>query len=250
MDTRICQSLQNIRLSCNTLKLIACICMLIDHVGTGIFKYYIKVQSTVIMPDAYRFCSTAYDICNGIGRIAFPIFSFFIVEGFLHTRSVVKYAGRLLVFGLISEIPFDLGLFKNIFYTDHQNIMITFFIALVMLCVLKYLDDNPMGLSDPVRYLAYICTIIAFSDIAVVLKTDYSWKCTVLIAILYITRTAKPLQLILGAAATAWEKYAPASFLLLYFYDPEKKPKYKYAFYLFYPVHLIVIYILARLFIG
>ena len=250
MDEAIRQSADKIHLSCNVLKLIACISMLIDHIGYGIIKYYIRVQSTYILPETYKTFDTAYDICHGIGRLAFPIFAFFLVEGFMRTKSVVKYALRLLIFGLISEIPFDLGLFKNVFYKDHQNILLTFFISLVMLAVLRYLDNNPAGLSKPVIILAYICTIIAFSDVAVVLNTDYSWKCTVLVALLYITRSIKPLQLISGAAATSWEAYAPASFLLLWFYDPQIKPRFKYAFYAFYPLHLVLIYFVAKILIG
>ncbi len=250
METVIRRSTEKIHLSCNVLKLIACFCMLIDHIGFGIVKYYIKVHSTVILPEAYKSFNTAYDICHSIGRLAFPIFAFFLVEGFLRTRSVAKYALRLLIFGLISEIPFDLGLFKDVLYEDHQNVMLSFVISLLMLAVMRYLESNALGLSRPVFFLAYICTIIAFSDVAVILNTDYTWKCTVLVALLYITRTSKPLQLISGAAATSWEAYAPASFLLLWFYDPDVKPRFKYAFYIFYPLHLLLIYFAAKLLIG
>jgi len=71
-----------------------------------------------------------------VGRIAFPIFAFMSVEGYLHTRNLKKYLLRLFVFGIVTEIPFDLGVEKTWFYPFHQNVLWTFFIGLVaMLCI-------------------------------------------------------------------------------------------------------------------
>ncbi|MBR6159494.1 MAG: hypothetical protein IKQ40_04255 [Lachnospiraceae bacterium] len=239
----------NIRLSCNALKIIACISMLIDHTSYGILHNYMLVHSTELGPAEFSRLQTIYEIGQGIGRIAFPIFCFFLVEGFMRTRSVKKYAIRLAVFALISELPFDLGLFGLVMKNDHQNIILSFFIALMMLSVIRYFENNTLALSPFVRWLAIICTIIAFSDIAVVLHTDYSWKCMLLAAVLYFTRSDRPVRLVAGAAAVSWEKYAPISFLLLCFYDPDVRPRFKYAFYVFYPLHLIIIYFIAKLII-
>ncbi|MCR5301958.1 MAG: conjugal transfer protein TraX [Lachnospiraceae bacterium] len=237
-------------LSCNILKLIACVCMLTDHIGFGIIRYFNKVNAMDVPPDTYKAFSDAYDICNGIGRLAFPIFAFFVVEGFLHTRDVKKYALRLFIFGLVSEIPFDLGLFKEVYHPDHQNVIFTFFIAVIMLSILKYLTQNAFGLSKPVIVFICICTVIAFADLALVLKTDYSWKCMLLVSVLYMLRSFGDLKYVAGAAAVCWEKYAPASFMLLYFYDPSVKPRYKYAFYVFYPLHLLIIYFVSTVLVG
>ncbi len=238
-----------IKLSCNVLKFIACIFMLIDHLAYGLLHNYLVAHGMDIAPDTYKDLNTFYDICKGVGRLAFPIFTFFLVEGFMRTRSVKKYALRLLLFALLSELPFDLGLFGKTVRFEHQNIMLTFFIALLMLSVIRFLCANTLGLSKVVFYLANICTVIAFADIAVILKTDYSWKCMVLAAVLYYTRSTGAFRLLCGAIATCWEKYAPISFLLLFFYDPEKPPKYKYAFYVFYPLHLIIIWMISKLII-
>ena len=239
--------INELRLSCNMLKLIACVFMLIDHVGFGIIRNYMLVHQMDMMPDKFTRYQNAYDICNGIGRLAFPIFAFFLVEGFFHTRNVYKYAARLLVFAVISELPFDLGLFGVAAKWDHQNILLSFFIALLMLIIIRYIESNTMGLSAGVVWFACICAVIAFCELSVYIHTDYSWKCMLLVAVLYFMRSTGKLQLLGGAAASCWEKYAPASFLLLYFYDPEVRPKYKYAFYIFYPLHLIIIYLIAKL---
>lgn len=241
--------INRIKLSCNVLKIIACVSMLIDHASFGILHNYMLAHAMELQPDTYTRMQTAYEICQGIGRIAFPIFCFFIVEGFMRTRSVVKYAIRLGIFAVISEVIFDLGLFGVPDNIGHQNVILTFFITILMLSLVRYLENNTLGLSTFVKFLAIICTVIAFSDIAVLLHTDYSWKCMLLAAVLYLTRTTGPLRLLAGAAAISWEKYAPISFVLLYFYDPEVRPRFKYAFYVFYPLHLLIIYFVAKMLI-
>lgn len=235
-----------IRLSCNVLKLIACIIMAIDHIGYGLIHNYQAVHGMDLAPETYMDLQKAYDIAHGVGRLAFPIFCFFIVEGFLRTRNVYKYAIRLGIFAVLSEIPFDLGLYGVLFNWKHQNIILTFFMALIMLIILRFLETNVIGLSNTVVYLAYISAIIGFADLANLVHTDYSWKCILLVAVLYFARKDNALRLIAGAAATSWEKYGPISFVLLYFYDPDIRPRFKYAFYLFYPLHLFLIYLIGR----
>ena len=65
-----------------------------------------------------------------IGRISFPIFAFMIVEGYFHTKSIKKYALRLLVFAVISEIPFNLAIGSRVFYPIHQNVLWSFLISI------------------------------------------------------------------------------------------------------------------------
>ncbi len=249
MDSEKKPVLPNIHISCNVLKLIACVFMFIDHIGYGIIHNYMIAHSMDLLPEEYSMLNNIYKAFQGVGRMAFPIFCFFIVEGFLRTRNVTKYAIRLAVFGLISEIPFDIGLFGKVFYWEHQNVIITFFIAIVMLSTVKWLESNIFGLSRGVVVFAMLCAAITFGDIAFLLNTDYSWKCILAAFILYMTRDTGTFRLIAGAASMCWEKFAPISFVLLYFYDPSIKPKYKYAFYLFYPLNFIVIYLIARMII-
>lgn len=73
---------------------------------------------------------------TGIGRIAFPIFAFMIVEGYHHTHNLKKYITRMFIFALISEIPFDLMVDGVLFYPFHQNVMWTFLIALFCMWVI------------------------------------------------------------------------------------------------------------------
>ena len=249
MDTNTLFPDKRIRLSCNVLKLTACVLMFIDHFSYGVIHNYMISHAMDILPDDYKTLSTIYEICRGIGRLAFPIFCFFIVEGFLRTGNIIKYIIRIAVFAVLSEIPFDLGLYGVPVKWDHQNVILTFLIALIMLVVIRYLENNIWGLSMPLINFTCICAVIAFADTAYLLNTDYSWKCMLLTAVLYFTRNTGPFRYLAGAVSTCWEKYGPLSFLLLYFYDPQVRPRHKYAFYLFYPLHLLLIYLLAKLII-
>jgi len=63
-----------------------------------------------------------------------PLFSFCIAEGYIHTRDRKKYILRLGIFALVSEVPFDLA-FEGKINLSHQNIMLTFFLAVIGLKV-------------------------------------------------------------------------------------------------------------------
>ena len=75
------------------------------------------------------------DWLNCIGRISFPIFAFLLVEGYFHTKNLKKYLFRLLIFAIISEIPFNLAIGSRIFYPVHQNVLWTFLIGLLLICL-------------------------------------------------------------------------------------------------------------------
>ena len=99
-----------------TLKMIAIIAMFIDHLGAVIFPEYIELRI--------------------IGRIAFPIFAYTLVEGFVYTHDVFKYMKRLGVLALLSEIPFDLAFFGTPLEFGHQNVFFTLFLGILMLYLL------------------------------------------------------------------------------------------------------------------
>jgi hypothetical protein len=97
----------------NTLKTLAMVLMLLDH-----------LWATVIPGNQWMTC---------VGRLAFPIFAFMISEGYVHTSDFKKYAKRFLIFGLISEIPFNLMMGSRVFYPVHQNVLWTFLLGIAMI---------------------------------------------------------------------------------------------------------------------
>ncbi len=96
-----------------SLHIIAMVCMLCDH-----------LWGTIVPGNDWLTC---------IGRIAFPIFAFLLVEGYFHTKNFKQYIRRLVVFALLSEIPFNLAMGSRIFYPIHQNVLWSFLIALGLL---------------------------------------------------------------------------------------------------------------------
>ena len=91
------------------------------HIMAMVFMLCDHLWGTIVPGNDWLTC---------IGRISFPIFAFMIVEGYFHTRNLKKYAGRLLLFALLSEIPFDLVMGGRLFYPIHQNVLWSFLISL------------------------------------------------------------------------------------------------------------------------
>lgn len=81
-------------------------------------------------------------VLRGIGRVAFPIFCFLLVEGFLHTKNVWKYAGRLALFALVSEIPFDLAFQGEWLFMGYQNIFFTLLVGLLVMIAFQTAEEK------------------------------------------------------------------------------------------------------------
>ena len=222
-----------------TLKLIACIAMLIDHL------------TSLFVTD-----STLYLIGRGIGRIAFPIFCFLIVEGYFHTRNVKKYLMRLGIFALISEYPFDYAFWYVTYMRNHfssQNVFFTLFIGLLTITIYDYLAKKYKDQPFVFNTLAVI-TIVTGGGIAVLLKTDYSFLGILVILVFYLFHWNKKRMLfayflLAGFLFSGLQFLAIFAIPILWFYNGEKGPSMKYGFYVFYPLHLLVIGYIYRLMI-
>lgn len=105
--------------------------------GVSSFGLHILAMVLMLCDHAWATLFPMYDWLTCIGRIAFPIFAFMIVEGYFHTHDVKRYMKRLLVFALISEIPFDLMYASSGFYPFHQNVIWTFLIALILIRMIE-----------------------------------------------------------------------------------------------------------------
>lgn len=90
-----------------------------------------------------------------IGRIAYPIFAFMLVEGFRHTGNLKKYFLRMLIFALISEIPFDLMCGGTCFFPTQQNVMFTFIISMLLMLFM----EQPKKIKNTVlKYIVFVIT--------------------------------------------------------------------------------------------
>ena len=104
----------------NSLKMIAVMAMVIDHTCKIVLQWLLSNYWGVMVDTGKlsweQFEKIDYFIrfdLQSIGTIAFPLFCFLLAEGFQHTRNKKRYIGLMLVFALISEIPFDIGFFSR-----------------------------------------------------------------------------------------------------------------------------------------
>lgn len=226
----------------STLKLFAIITMLIDHTGAAVVGTIISLGNLrTANYELYRTLSTLYSLMRGLGRLAFPVFCFLLVEGFFHTRSVRKYCERLFLFALISEFPFDFALKPTAIYWNKQNVYFTLLLSLICLWMLEELR------AKPALQLLAVASCMLLAD---ALKTDYNYKGVFLVAILYLFHDYRSYQCAAGAASIAWENYAPLSFLLCYLYNGKRGLKLRYFFYVFYPGHLMLLGIIRHMILA
>ncbi|MBP3609903.1 MAG: hypothetical protein J6J42_06160 [Lachnospiraceae bacterium] len=230
------------------LKLIALCTMFIDHIGAIVLEQGLlpRITNSVFLgvsldylPTDYQFFSYVNLVLRLIGRLAFPIYCFLLVEGFLHTRSIPKYALRLGLFAVISELPFDLALFDTWFDLRTQNVFFTLLFGLLTLWGMKWLETLPPQ-QQPFRYLLALTGMM----LAEFVQTDYGAFGVLLLIVLYLFRSSRKWQSIAGAVLTLWQSFtAPLAFLCTYFYNGERGKTFpKYVFYTFYPLHLLLLY--------
>lgn len=241
-------------ISGSTLKIIAIVTMLIDHIGAAVLGRQLVMQginelNTADAAAVARWISDnavlygSYTIMRMIGRVAFPIFCFLLIQGFLHTHDVKKYALRLFVFALVSELPFDLA-FKGKIDFSYQNVFFTLLIGLLTMMAFRWVEER----TEWQKWLRVVLDIVALACgivVAELLKTDYSGIGVVCIMALYIFRKSKVQQIVAGCVAFCWEITAPIAFLPIAFYNGKRGLNIKYFFYAFYPAHLLILYLIV-----
>ena len=199
----------------SALKVIALVSMTLDHIA-----YYLMDKSI------------AYDAMRTVGRMAFPIFAFLLVEGYVHTRSVRKYALSLFIFALVSEIPWWL--------LNHDNTHNVFFTLLLGLVAIEGLSNIGK------KFLPCCVLIVTVCGIAMWLHVDYEYSGILLVCTFFVFRKHNVMKCLLAS-------------LFMYQYDVIgvcmglavnlcyngqqgfiKEQYMKYLFYTYYPLHLLI----------
>lgn len=227
-----------------TLKIIAIISMFFDHFG-------------------YAFLGQ-FSFFNLIGRLAFPIFAFQINEGYTHTRNLKKYFLRLVFFALVSQLPFSLFLHKYINNSFQLNVFFTLFIGLFAIFTYDYiikLFSNSKSKFHFDKLVGFIIVML-FASIAQLLHTDYGFWGVIVIFAFYLFKNNKIASTI-SFVILCILKYSfniimygfsyiyillcvftilPILFIRLY--NGKQGKKIKYLLYVFYPLHLLLLYFL------
>lgn len=235
-------------LSGSTLKWIAIVTMLIDHIGIVVLVrmllYYQYAQDLITSPRSYQMVYCVMEIMRAVGRLAFPIFCFLLVEGFQKTHNEYKYALRMGIFALLTEIPFDLALAGKVVHLGYQNVMVTLLIGILTMWGCSQLEKKFSERKSIVYIGCGVCVGMGLC-LAHILRTDYGAKGILCIMVLYFFRTNKLWQSVAGAISLIWEAEAMISFFFIYLYNGQRGKQMKYFFYLFYPVHLLVLYLVC-----
>ena len=227
-------------LSGSALKLIAVITMLLDHIGHVFSALPILRQPLfTVLGETI----TIYFILRKVGRLAFPIYCFLIGEGLRHTRNQIKYLLRLLVFALLSEIPFNLLISGKLLCHTHQNVFFTLFLGALAIYFYRNIKGN----------LLKIILILATLGVSAGLKADYGSAGMVVIFVLYALQDHPIVQAIAGYSLFSGGIYATAAFIPINMYNGQRgfiqSPILKYAFYLFYPLHILLLVAIKQLII-
>lgn len=277
--------MKKISFSNAVLKNIAYLTMLIDHFFAVIFMEILRQRSMAgYGTDLMR---QVYSAGRAVGRVSFVLFAYLASEGFVYTKSRPKYLLRLGLFALVSEVPFDLAFSGQAIDYSGQNIFFTLFISVLVLTVWEWAGGNVRRLCIArVRRGVhwYICigafrmlqfgAVLLGCGAALFLRTDYKYMGVLLIFTFYILRDKSPFVKIIPAACVmflgTWsinmlryagdytteylfrfsmrELYGLFAFIPIALYDGTKGRQLpKAVCYGFYPVHLLVLYGIAKM---
>lgn len=241
----------------NALKTTAMVSMLLDHIGM-IIVYPMYLNTCMVggvammgelVPDEAKGLYMLYTLLRIIGRLAFPIFAFMITEGFIHTHDLKKYILRLVLFAVISEIPYNLATGRSFFYPYSQNVLWTFIIAVIMMWAAeKYV----LKIENRAKRIFSSLLIVAAAAFASILS-DGGSSGMLLIASMYFFKNDKRKYWI-GCAASiiimSWQfmsiqVFALPALALIEMYNGEKGKGSRYLFYIFYPAHLLILSLIS-----
>lgn len=233
------------------LHIIGMICMLTDHNWAVLFPWN--------------------EMMSLIGRIAFPIFAFLCAEGYRKTSSFKKYALRMFIFALISEVPFDLMSNGVVFYPFHQNVMFTFLVGLFMMKTMDIIKDKYDGF---VRYILMVLSLALFYVLGIATFADYYGNGILMIFVFYIFKDRSLISMtgqfifmyyinvvLMGGYyypvtigghyfEIMRQGFGLLAMPFIYLYNGKKGNKtkaFQYFCYAFYPLHMIIIYFVFKM---
>lgn len=216
-----------------TIKLYAMLFMLIDHIGMVVLNNDIRLRI--------------------IGRIAFPLFCFLLINGYYHTKNKWKYLGRMIIFAIISEVAFDVAVFSKVFEPGGQNVFVTLTLGLSGIILSEKVTIPKKWMRVAIKLIIWIAIAFACEYI----NADYGWYGILLIGLLYFTYgtsekskmsmaiavlMANVINLIISKNVIQMFSILAIAYIFAFEERKVSVPKWKKtACYVFYPLHLIIL---------
>lgn len=245
-------------LSGSALKTAALVFMAVDHTAAILVLRLIRAfgGTTSMSYEAYQafmaeysWLVTLYDWMRLVGRLAFPLFCFLLVQGFLHTRHLGRYAVNLGLFALLSEPCFDLALNGTVLEASSQNVFFTLFLGLMTLCLIRQVELRLPAIPSAAAWLLKLGAVAVGAGVAWLMKTDYSAYGVACISLMYLFRSHPGYSFFLGCIPLVLlsdsQLFSFLDLLLIQEYNNKRGRSAKYFFYAFYPVHLLVLYLIS-----
>ena len=243
-----------------TLKWVALVTMLIDHIGAVILEW-VLIYRQAELAGQWDMLYRIDRLLRGIGRASFPLIIFLLVEGFFYTRDRSRYLIRLIVFTLISEVPFDVAFsavvrnrHQTYFSIAYQNVLWTLLIGFAAMYVMEMIYRTSM--MEYEKIILVVLTVLCGVGAAYILRTDYShWGVLAIMAAYFAKkRGAHPFWTGLSAiviltmmnGTEAWAAVIDLP-LLLFYHGSRGRRGSKWFFYIFYPAHLLALYVIRSL---
>ena len=221
-------------LSGSWLKIIAMATMLVDHVAYFLLRGQAEWMEPLFAVGSRQV--SCYFLMRCVGRLAFPLFAFLIVEGFRHTRSRRAYGRNLLLFALLSEMPWRL------LHPAGHNVMFTLLLGFLGMWAIERFRSSRR------RQAAALLGLCVF---AFVFRADYGVAGFAFILLLYVLRRHLLLQAIIGSCMLPMRWVPGLAFIPIALYNGRRgfiRGRWaKYLFYAFYPLHLLLLWLVQEL---
>lgn len=235
------------------LKLFACVTMLIQTIGIAIVEngiihidQYTQEGLSLAMAEDSNLMMWAGigSVMQLIGGLAVPVFAFLLAEGFRHTSDIRRYLLSMLIFAVVSEVPYDLAVSGTVWDLSTQNALVSMTVCLLMLCCLKAAGE----LKGFAGVLVKICIVLGAVLWVTLFRAQYGLCLVLLTAVFYVFYGRNVLKVVLGIIISLMYVTGPLAFYGIWCYNEERKDRIpKYVYYAFYPLHLLVLGLIALL---
>ena len=191
-----------------------------------------------------------------VGRMAFPLYAFMLVQGFIWTRDWKKYLSRMILFALMAEIPFNMVVSKEICYPHAQNTIFTLTAGLICMKMLEALEQK-YGNEKFLRSALSVWAVVGSMTVTALFRSDYGAYGVLLIALFYYFRHRPEEQAAAGCAGLlliyGFSINVLFAWIAIFFisrYNGERGRNMGLLPYIFYPAHLLAVWLAGWLISG